>query len=116
MVRIGPQRTPGSPMITKIGNYDIQAELGRGGFGRVYRAYDPQVRRQVAIKVLSSDGDPDMLGRFRAEAGTTGNLNHKNIVTVYEYGEQDGKPYLVMQLLEGGNLAQIIVKQLPLSI
>ena len=103
-------------MITKIGNYDIQAELGRGGFGRVYRAYDPRVRRLVAIKVLASDGDPDMLARFRAEAGLTGNLNHKNIVTVYEYGEQDGTPYLVMQLLEGENMAQIIEKKRPLSI
>ncbi len=48
-------------MVTKIGRYDVQGELAQGGFGRVYRAYDPTVGRPVAIKVLTSQGDPDML-------------------------------------------------------
>jgi serine/threonine-protein kinase len=103
-------------MIERIGKYEIQAELGRGGFGRVYRAHDPGVNRLVAIKVLTSEGDPDLLGRFRAEAGTTGNLIHKNIVTVYDYGEHNGMPYLVMELLEGQNFYQIIHTGKPFSL
>lgn len=97
----------GIPMI-QIGRYEVQREIGRGGFGAVHRAWDPVMRRPVAIKVLTGVTDPSLLARFRSEAGTTGNLNHKNIVTVYDYGEYDGQPYLVMQLLEGRTLKEII--------
>jgi len=103
-------------MSDRIGKYQIQAELGFGGFGRVYRAYDPSVGRLVAIKVLTYEGDADVLGRFRAEAATTGNLIHKNIVTLYDYGEHEGVPYLVMELLEGENFHQIIYKHRPFSL
>ena len=92
----------------RIGKYEIQAELGRGGFGRVYRAYDPSMGRAVAIKVVTSDGDPQLLDRFRAEAAVHGKLQHKNIVTIYDYGEQNGSPYIVMELLEGENLQTLI--------
>ena len=70
----------------QIGRYLVQSVIGRGGFGVVYRAWDPVVRRDVAIKVLTSVNDPAMLARFRSEAGTTGILKHKNIITVYDYG------------------------------
>src|SRR5678810_952818 len=70
---------------TQIGRYEVQAELGRGGFGRVYRAYDPTVGRPVAIKILTQVS-ADTRTRFRNEATVAGNLRHKNIVTVYEYG------------------------------
>ena len=103
-------------MIERIGKYQVIAELGRGGMGRVYRAHDPSVDRDVAIKVLTSEGDPDLLGRFRSEAGTTGKLNHKNIVTVHGYGEQDDMPYLVMELLQGEDLARVIREQKPLTL
>ncbi len=103
-------------MISRIGKYTVEAELGRGGFGRVYRAWDPDVQRRVAIKVLTAESDPELLRRFQMEVGTTGNLAHKNIVTVYECGEQSGAPYLVMELLEGETLEQIIKRRAPLSL
>jgi eukaryotic-like serine/threonine-protein kinase len=81
----------------QIGRYQLQAELGRGGFGRVYKAFDPTVGRTVAIKVLVSNGDPDLLMRFRNEAAATGKLRHRNIITIYDFGEQEGVPYLVME-------------------
>src|SRR5215510_6218151 len=87
-----------------IGKYRLQNEIGRGGFGRVFRAFDPTVGRTVAIKILISDNDKDLLARFRREATATGKLRHKNIVTVYDYGEQDNTPYLVMEYLEGEDL------------
>ena len=99
----------------QIGKYQIQTELGRGGFGIVYRAYDPTVGRLVAIKVLSAAGDKQLLTRFRNEAASAGNLRHKNIVTIYDFGEHEGLPYIVMEFLEGEDLHQVIGKKpLPL--
>src|SRR5260370_4742082 len=100
-------------MITRIGRYEIQADLGKGAFGRVYRAYDSRMDRSVAIKVLIAEGDPDVLGRFQSEAGTTARLKHKNIVTVHDFGEHEGQPFLVMELLEGENLHRIISRKAP---
>jgi serine/threonine-protein kinase len=88
----------------QIGRYQLQAEIGRGGFGRVYKAFDPTVGRTVAIKVLVSSGDQDILTRFRNEAAATGKLRHRNIITIFDFGEQDGVPYLVMEYLEGKDL------------
>src|SRR5205823_14928951 len=62
------------------------------------------------------DGDPDRLKRFHAEIATTGNLRHKNIVTIYGSGDEDGNPYLVMELLEGETLKEVIVGQRSLSL
>jgi serine/threonine-protein kinase len=98
-----------------IGRYKVQDELGRGGFGRVYRAYDPTVGRPVAIKILT-DVSTDTLTRFRNEATVAGNLRHKNIVTVYEYGTYEGFPFLAMEYLEGEDLHQIIAARRPLSL
>ena len=95
-------------MTKRIGKYEIQGEIGKGGFGHVYCALDPVVNRQVAIKVLISAEDPDVLGRFRAEAAAAGGLRHKNVVTIYDYGEQDGIPYLVMEYLQGETLQQFL--------
>src|SRR5438874_1179298 len=103
-------------MIKSIGEFEVKSELGRGGMGRVYRAHDPRVDRDVAIKVLTTEGDTDLLGRFRSEAGTTAKLRHQNIVTVYAYGEQDGMPYLVMELLEGRDLKRVIQERQQLSL
>ena len=103
-------------MISRIGKYTVESELGRGGFGRVYRAYDPDVQRPVAIKVLTAESDPELLKRFQGEIGTTGNLRHKNIVTLHESGEQDGVPYLVMELLEGQTLESVIKSGASISL
>ena len=103
-------------MSSRIGKYEIISEIGHGAFGRVFRAYDPQMRRNVAIKVLLTDNDPELLARFRAEAGAAGNLKHKNIVTVYEFSDYEGKPYIVMELLEGESLQQIVPRQTSFSL
>lgn len=103
-------------MITRIGKYQIEGELGRGGFGRVYRAYDPTVGRPVAIKVLTAPGDASLLSRFRNEAFAAGNLQHKNIVTVYDFGEYDGVPYLAMEYLDGESLSAVLSRNRPLSL
>ncbi|HLK66771.1 MAG TPA: protein kinase [Bryobacteraceae bacterium] len=103
-------------MAAQIGKYKVERELGRGGFGQVYLGLDRDIGRQVAIKVLLANGDAEKLKRFQAEIGTTGNLRHKNIVTIYESGEEAGNPYLVMELLEGETLREVIAKSRPLSI
>src|SRR5215471_12552180 len=92
---------------SRIGRYEIQRELGKGAFGRVYRAYDPIVNRLVAIKVLIAT-DKEFLNRFKKEAMVAGNLNHKNIVTIYEFSEHEGQPFLAMEYLDGRNLHDVM--------
>ena len=94
----------------QIGKYSIQDELGRGGFGTVYRAWDPEIRRSVAIKVINLHvgNDPATLARFRSEAATTANLHHRNIVTIYDSGEHDGQPWFAMEFLGGRTLRKAI--------
>ncbi len=103
-------------MLRQLGRYQVKAELGRGGFGQVFKAFDPTVGRMVAIKVLSADGDADLLTRFRNEASASGRLRHPNIVTIYDFGEQDQTPYIVMELVEGEDLQRVIAGRQPLSV
>jgi hypothetical protein len=91
-----------------IGKYEIESRIGHGGMGDVYRAYDPTLRRKVAIKVLKVEGDTESLNRFRLEATSAGNLNHPNIVTIHDYGDFNGEPYIVMEYLEGDDLQRTI--------
>src|SRR4051812_21511664 len=74
----------------------------------VYKAYQPALDRTVAIKLIHADlqEDPTFLMRFQREARAADRVQHPHIVTVYDYGEQDGKPYLVMEYIDGGTLAQ----------
>ncbi len=95
-------------MLERIGKYEIRGELGKGGFGQVYLGFDPTVGRLVAIKVLSAGGDSSMLIRFRTEASAAGNLHHKNIVTVHDFGEDRGMFFLVMEYLDGRDLQHVI--------
>src|SRR6187551_1179858 len=90
----------------KIGPYEILDQLGAGGMGEVYRARDPRLGREVAIKVLPSSlsQDADRLRRFEQEARAAGVLNHPNIMAVYDIGSADGAPYIVTELLEGETL------------
>ena len=98
------------PNIKRIGKYEVIDVLGRGGMGLVYRAFDRQLNREVAIKTLTEGftGDEEMLKRFYQEAAKTGALRHPNIVTVYDLGEQDGFPYIVMEYLSGDPLDRLI--------
>src|SRR5262250_63925 len=93
---------PGS----RLGPYEIVSPLGAGGMGEVYRARDPRLGRDVAIKVLppSFSKDSDRLKRFEQEARAAGVLNHPNITIVYDIGSHDGAPYVVQELLEGETL------------
>ena len=91
---------------TKLGPYEILAPIGAGGMGEVYRARDPRLGREVAIKVLPAtfSQDPDRLKRFEQEARAAGVLNHPNITAVHDFGTHDGAPYIVTELLEGETL------------
>jgi DNA-binding SARP family transcriptional activator/WD40 repeat protein len=82
--------------------YELQEEIGRGGMGEVYRAVDTWLERDVAIKVLSSEAlGEDARDRLLAEAQAAARLNHPNVVSVYDVGEMDGQPFIVMELVEG---------------
>ena len=91
---------------TKLGPYAIQAPLGAGGLGEVYRAHDGRLDRTVAIKVLpaSFSSDRDRLQRFAQEARAAAALNHPNILSIFDIGEENGAPYVVSELLEGETL------------
>ena len=104
-----------APPIKRIGKYDVIDLLGRGGMGLVYRAFDRQLNREVAIKTVTEGftGDQEMLQRFYREAAKTGALKHPNIVIVYDLGEQDGFPYIVMEYLSGDPLDKIIQSGQP---
>src|SRR5450755_808748 len=95
---------------TKLGPYEILSAIGAGGMGEVYRARDPRLGRDVAIKVLpaSFSADTDRLRRFEQEARAAGILNHPNITAVFDIGEHEGAPYIVQELLEGETLRQAL--------
>jgi hypothetical protein len=87
--------------------YRLEHTLGRGGMAAVWLGHDEVLDRQVAVKVLSDTiaGDPDFVARFRREARTAASLTHPNLVGVYDYSDEDERPYLVMQFVPGENLA-----------
>ncbi len=93
---------------TSLGPYRILAPLGAGGMGEVYRARDPRLEREVAIKVLPAEvsRDPDRLRRFEQEARAVAALDHPNILSLHDIGSHDRSPYLVTELLEGETLRQ----------
>jgi eukaryotic-like serine/threonine-protein kinase len=95
---------------TRLGPYEVQAPLGTGGMGEVYRARDERLGREVAVKVLTAEAlaDPDRLRRFEQEARAAGALNHPNLLTVFDTGQHEGNPYVVFELLEGATLRQVV--------
>jgi serine/threonine protein kinase len=86
-----------------LGKYESPGELGRGAFGIVYRARDRVLNRMVALKTLSSfvADNSRLLQRFYREAQSAGSLQHPNIVTIYDMGEEGGTPFIAMELIEG---------------
>ena len=95
---------------TRLGPYEIIARIGTGGMSEVYRAYDPRIRRDVAVKVLPATFArfADRMHRFEQEARAAGALNHPNLLTIFDVGSADGKPYIVTELLEGQTLRGLL--------
>jgi serine/threonine protein kinase len=93
---------------TKLGPYEIQSLIGAGGMGEVYRAKDARLDRTVAIKILpaSFSADPDRMQRFAQEARAAAALNHPNILSIFDIGDEKGSPYVVSELLEGETLRE----------
>jgi serine/threonine-protein kinase len=94
-------------MIEKLGKYEIVEKIGVGGFGTVYRGRDPFIKRTVAVKTCQSEDD-EIKKRFFREAELSGNLHHRNITTIYDFGVQDGIPYIVQEYLTGEDLDKMI--------
>ena len=105
-------------MPERIGKYHILERIGRGGMGTIFKAHDPVLDRLVALKVISSEIEvtDELRSRFFREAQACARLSHPNIVTVHDMGEDDGRLFLVMELLEGEELRRLISRpSLPLE-
>jgi len=102
----------------KIGKYDLEDLVGEGAMGKVYRAMDPVLSRPVAIKLMSASISQDihLRDRFLREARAAANLQHPNIITIYDFGDSSGHPYIAMEYVEGTDLARIIQDRQPVSL
>jgi serine/threonine protein kinase len=100
---------------TRLGPYEILDLVGAGGMGEVYRARDPRLGREVAVKVLTEGMalEPDRLARFEREGRAVAALNHPNILTVYDVGTHEGAPYVVTELLQGETLRELVSRRVP---
>ena len=100
---------------TLIGSYELQSRLGAGGMGEVYLARDGKLNRPVAIKLLSHavSANPDRLRRFRHEALSVSSLNHPNILVIHDFGEAEGRPFMVTEYVEGQTLRQRMQSPVP---
>ncbi|HPS42067.1 MAG TPA: serine/threonine-protein kinase [Anaerolineaceae bacterium] len=99
--------------MTSLGKYELHEQLGRGGFGTVYRATDTTLDREVALKILHPELtiNPDFLDRFRNEARLVASLDSPHIVSIYEMGEVEGRFFLAMKYLPGGSLSDLLQKK-----
>jgi serine/threonine protein kinase len=104
--------------LRKLGKYELVGELGRGGMGIVYLARDPILGRLVALKSMSGSktGNPNLLQAFYHEARLAGSLQHPNIVKIWDVGEQDGIPFIVMEFMDGQNLDRLIASRVALPL
>jgi tetratricopeptide (TPR) repeat protein len=102
---------------TRLGPYEVRSFISEGGMGEVYAAYDPRLARQVAIKALTRPLAelPEFRRRFEQETQAISRLNHKNICTIFDTGLHEGRPYIVMELIEGKTLEQLLESG-PLSV
>ncbi|HEV8658826.1 MAG TPA: serine/threonine-protein kinase [Thermoanaerobaculia bacterium] len=108
-----------SALPTKIGKYEVLGVIGRGGMGVVYKARDPFIDRIVAIKTIrigENECDDDQLNRLRMEARSAGKLHHPNIVTIFDFGEENEVSYIVMEFVEGINLSRVVQKHRPIPL
>lgn len=100
-----------------LGKYEIREQIGRGGMGAVYRAYDPVMEREVAIKVILDIAldVPEIKERFYREARTAGKLTHENITIIHDVGEEKGRPYIVMEYLPGSDLRTLLERHTAMT-
>ena len=96
--------------VEKIGRYEIQGVLGQGAMGVVYKAHDPRLQRYAAIKVMSTVGpvDDEHRTRFFHEARSAAKLNHRNIIAIYDLGEDENRPFIAMEYVEGDDLKNVL--------
>ncbi len=104
------------PDPSKLGHFNLLEEIAHGGMGTVYRAFDPTLNREVAIKVLRGElaHDPKFLNDFLQEARSAAAISHPHIVQIYFVGEEKSQYYIVMELLQGRTIREIIEKDGPL--
>ncbi len=102
-------------MLEKIGKYEVSEQIGVGGFGAVYRGRDPFIKRTVAIKTCQVN-DEEIKHRFFREAELAGNLHHRNITTIYDFGVENGIPYIVQEFLTGEDLDKKIKRGEPIPV
>src|SRR5437867_7663237 len=95
---------------TRLNQYELTEIVRRGGMATVYKAYQDSLDRFVAVKVLLTNKDPQFTARFKREARAIAALQHHNILQVYDYGEQEGLLFLVMQYIENGTLGDMLGK------
>jgi len=102
----------------RVGKYEIREQIGRGGMGAVYRAYDPVMEREVAIKVILDIAldVPEIKERFYREARTAGKLTHENITVIHDVGEEQGRPYIVMEYLSGTDLRTMLERRAVMTL
>jgi serine/threonine-protein kinase len=101
-----------------LGKYQILGIIGRGGMGTVYRAFDPVLSRPVALKVVSSEGDlsAEQKARLLREGKACAQLTHPNVISIHDLGEDGGRIFIVMELLQGEDLKQVIAAHAALSL
>ncbi len=106
------------PAMDKVGRYEVRELIGAGAMAKVYKAYDPEIDRTLAIKLLLPElsRSEDYRVRFLREARGAGILSHNNIVTVFDVGEADNQPYIAMELIEGPTLADLLKKKEPIPV
>ena len=105
------------PVPEVVGKYRVTRQLAQGGMGTLYLAQDPVLDRLVAIKVIRGDfDDPALRERFVQEAQSVSRLRHPNIVTIFEYGEFDGQPFIAMEYIAGDSVGDLIRRREPLSL
>ena len=116
---VRPDAAPSQPasQTRHIDNYEIEKCLGTGGMGTVYKARDEKLDRVVALKVMLKDlgSDPSILEAFRKEARAVAKLNLPNIAQIYSFGEDDGKPYIVMEFIGGEHFDSLVFSPTPLD-
>ena len=117
---VDPEEEPATVVSTpvrKLGRYEVREQVGRGGMGAVYRAYDPILDRDVAIKSIRGDFESERAAdQFEREARAAARLQHPNIITIYELGEAEGSPYIVMEFLGGTDLEALMRREPSLSL